>query len=157
MSDGRVGFQVPEEATAGTALVKVTYKGELAAQTALEITRSQPVVFTENGTGKGFALAFNEESGLPGPFNLETIAATGLDARTRVVVYGSGFRNASKLTAQLGGQTVEVAGIGPAEDFPGLDKLVIVLPGDTGLAGARDFSIIADGKESNRTQLIIAP
>lgn len=157
VNDGRVGFQIPEEAVAGTALVKVTYKGEVAAQTALEITRSQPVVFTEDGTGKGFALAFNEESGLPGPFSPETIATDGLDARTRVVVYGSGFRNASRLTAQLGGQTVEVAGISPAEDFPGIDKLVIVLPDATALAGAVDFYIIADGKESNRTQLIIVP
>lgn len=157
VKDGRVGFQIPEEAVAGTALIKVTHEGEVAAQTALEITRSQPVVFTENGTGKGFALAFNEETLLPGPFNLETTASAGLDNRTRVVVYGSGFRNASELTALVGNQRVEIAGVAPSEVFPGLDKLVIVLPGDAGLAGARDFTIIADGKESNRTQLIISP
>jgi uncharacterized protein (TIGR03437 family) len=157
VKDGRVGFQIPEEAPAGTALVAVLNKDKVAAQAAVEITRSQPVVFTENGTGSGFALAFNEDSGLPGPFNLDTIEPAGLDRRTRVIIYGSGFRNASELTAFLGGQTVEIAAISSAEEFPGLDKLVIILPGDRGLNGLKDFTIIADGKESNRTQLIIAP
>ena len=154
---GQVGFQVPEEATAGTALVKVTYKNQLAAQSALEITRSQPVIFTEDGTGRGFALAFNEESGLPAPFSLETLDSASSDPRTRVAVYGSGLRNASALTALLDGRTVEVVSVSAAEELPGLDKLVIILPSDGRLVGARDFTIIADGKESNRTQLVIAP
>jgi uncharacterized protein (TIGR03437 family) len=157
VKENRVGFQIPEEAAPGTALVKVTYKDEVKAQAALEITRSQPVVFTENGTGQGFALAFNEESGLPGPFNLETFGAMSPDARTRVVVYGSGFRNASALSALLGEQTVEVAGVSEAEELPGMDKMVIVLPEDPKLAGAKELTVIADGKESNRTQLIIVP
>lgn len=157
VKDGRIGFQVPEEAPAGTALVAVLRKGEVVAETAVEITRSQPVVFTENGKGSGFALAFNEESGLPGPFKSETMAPSGVDGRTRVVVYGSGFRYASELTALLDHQTLEIAAISPAEDLPGMDKLVLLLPHDTGLSGPRDFTIIADGKESNRTQLIIAP
>ena len=154
---GHVGFQIPEEAAAGTALVAVNYKGEVAAKTALEITRSQPTLFTEDGTGRGFALAFNEETLLPGPFSLDATHSDRLDPRTRVVVYGSGFRSASELTAQLGGQNVTVEAVTAAEDFPGLDKVVIVLPDGRGVAGAMDFTIIADGKESNRTQLIITP
>jgi uncharacterized protein (TIGR03437 family) len=154
---GQIGFQIPEEATAGTALVKVTYKNELAAQSALEITRSQPVIFTEDGTGRGFALAFNEESGLPGPFNLETLGSASDDTRTHVIIYGSGLRNASALTALLGGQGVEIASVSAAEELPGLDKVVIILPADSRVVGAQDFTIIADGKESNRTQLFIEP
>jgi uncharacterized protein (TIGR03437 family) len=157
VKDGSVGFQIPEESPAGTALVTVLNKGEVMARTALEITRSRPLVFTENGTGRGFALAFDEETLLPGPFNSGTPDSRGNDGRTRIIVYGSGFRYASELTAMLGGRTVEVAGISPAENLPGLDKLVIVLPNYSELAGSREFTIIADGKESNRTQLIIAP
>lgn len=155
--DGSVGFQIPEEATAGTALVALLKKGEVAAQTSLEITRSKPLVFTENGTGQGIALAFNEETLLPGPFSAGAAMLPTTGGRTRVVVYGQGFRQASELTAFLGGRTVEVASVAPAENFPGLDKLVIILFGDAVQAGPRDFTIIADGKESNRTQLIIAP
>jgi uncharacterized protein (TIGR03437 family) len=155
--DGSVGFQIPEEAPAGTALVAVLNKGNVAVQTALEITRSQPLVFTENGTGQGIALAFNEETLLPGPFNTGASSQSDADTRTRVVVYGSGFRQASELTALLGGRTVEVASVSPAENLPGLDKLVIIILDDAGLRGPKDFTIIADGKESNRTQLIIAP
>lgn len=157
IKDGRVGFQIPEEAPAGTALVAVLNKGEVAAQTALEITRSQPLVFTENGTGQGFALAFNEKTLLPASFKMASPDSTGTDGRTRIVIYGSGFRNASELTALLGGRTVEVASVSPAEHLPGLDKLVIVLLEDAELTRLSDFTIIADGKESNRTQLIITP
>ncbi|MBD0372344.1 MAG: matrixin family metalloprotease [Pyrinomonadaceae bacterium] len=158
VKDKRLGFQIPEEAPAGTALVSLLNKGEVSAKTAVEITRSEPLVMTENGTGKGFALAFNEESLLPAASSLSAQAeVAGADGRTRIVVYGSGFRNASQLTALLGGQTVEVVSRAPAEDFPGLDKLVILLPGGPDVKGLRDFTIIADGKESNRTQLIIAP
>lgn len=154
----RVGFQIPEDAPAGTALVAVSRKGEVKAQTALEITRTQPVVFTTSGTGQGIALAFNEENLLPGPFNSEANDSTRLDPRTRVIIYGAGFRNASELTAQLDGQNIEVEAVTAAEDFPGLDKVVIILPGgESLLAGAKDFKLIADGKESNRTQLIISP
>lgn len=154
--DGRVGFQVPEEAPAGTALVSVLDKGEIKARTALEITRSQPLIFTENGTGKGLALAFNEETSMPASFRMP-VQDSGGDGRTRIVIYGAGFRNASQLTALLGGRTVEVAGVAPAENFPGLDKLVIVVLDNTGAALPEDLTIIADGKESNRVQLILAP
>jgi uncharacterized protein (TIGR03437 family) len=157
VKDGRVGFQVPEEAPAGTALVSVLDKGEVRAQTALEITRSQPLIFTENGTGKGLALAFNEETSMPASFRMPSQDSSGGDGRTRIVIYGSGFRNASQLTALLGGRTVEVAGVSPAENLPGLDKLVIVLLDNTGAALPEDLTIIADGKESNRAQLIIGP
>jgi uncharacterized protein (TIGR03437 family) len=157
VNENRIGFQVPEEASAGTALVAATYRGEVKAETALEITRSQPMLFTADGSGRGLALAFNEELPLPGPFSLETPDAAQPDPRTRIVIYGSGFRHASALTAQLGGQIIEVERVAPAEDFPGLDKVVIALPGDRILAGAHDFTITADGKESNRTQLIITP
>ena len=153
----RVGFQIPEEAPAGTALVAVLYKGEVTAQTSLEITRTQPVLFTTSGTGQGFALAVNEETLLPGPFNSATNDSTRLDPRTRVRIYGAGFRSASELTAQLDGQNVEIETVAAAEDFPGLDKVVIILPSELNLSGARDFRLVADGKESNRTQLIITP
>lgn len=157
MKGERVGFQIPEEAAAGTALVSLIYKGEVAARTALEITRTQPVLFTTNGTGQGFALAFNESSLLPGPFSLEETDSTRLDPRTRVRIYGAGFRYASELTAELDGQKVEVEAVTAAQDFPGLDQIVIVLPGERELSGAKDFRLVADGKESNSTQLIIAP
>lgn len=153
----RVGFQIPEEAAAGTALVSLFYKGEMRARTALEITRTQPLIFTTNGTGHGFALAFNEESLLPGPFNLEETDSTRLDPRTRVRIYGAGFRSASDLTAELDGQKVEVEAVQAAQDFPGLDQIVIVLPGERAISGAQNFRLVADGKESNPTQLIIAP
>lgn len=154
----RVGFQIPEDAPAGTALVALLHKGEVKAQTALEITRTQPVLFTTSGTGQGFALAFNEENLLPGPFDSVSSDSTRLDPRTRVVIYGAGFRNASELTAQLDGQNIEVEAVTAAEDFPGLDKVVIILPGGREfLTGAKDFKLIADGKESNRTQLIVSP
>ena len=157
VNEQRVGFQIPEEAPAGTALVAVNYKGEVVGQTALEITRSQPVVFTTNGTGRGFALAFSEGQGLVEPSSSEEGNSPDPDPRTRMIVYGSGFRHASQLTARLAGQDIEVERVAAAEDFPGLDKVVIILPAGGNLSGASDFTIVADGKESNPTQLLIAP
>jgi uncharacterized protein (TIGR03437 family) len=155
VNNTRVGFQIPEEAPAGTALVTVLHKGEVAAETALEITRTQPVLFTTNGTGSGFALALSEETGFPVSFNLDSASAAGQASRVRL--YGSGFRAARQLTAELAGQRVEIEGVEAAEDYPGLDKLVIVLPRDATLSGPLDFRLVADGKESNLTQIIIAP
>ncbi len=153
----RVGFQIPEEATAGTALVEVMNGGEVAARTSVEITRAQPALFTQNGSGEGLALAFNEETMLPGPFSFEIGDATRLDPRTRIIIFGTGLRNASQLTAELGGLACDVEGVSPVEDFPGLDRVVIVLPTEAALAGTRDFRLIADGKESNKTELAITP
>jgi predicted Zn-dependent protease len=65
-SPTRVGFQIPDEAALGTALVEVMRDDRVAARSAVEITRARPVLFTQDGTGSGGpALALNAATLLP--------------------------------------------------------------------------------------------
>ncbi|HEX8652135.1 MAG TPA: matrixin family metalloprotease [Pyrinomonadaceae bacterium] len=157
VSPTRVSFQIPDEATLGTALVEVVRDGaEVRASTALEIVRARPALLTQDGTGA--ALALNAETLLPA----SVVALTAQDqtgsrsARHRIVIFCTGLRYAENSSARFGGQGVMIESISVVPDFPGLDRVILVLPVDTSLMGRRDFVLTADGHQTEPAHLIVA-
>jgi uncharacterized protein (TIGR03437 family) len=157
VSRTRVGFQIPDEATAGTALVEVVQGRRVAARTAIAITRTQPALFTESGEERGTERVVDEATRLSASFTVQLLSSTSDDARQRVLLFGTGFRNASDRYAQLDGQTVTIESISAAEEFPGLDKIILLLPANVALGGRKEFVLTVDGKRSNLAQLTISP
>ena len=156
VSSTRVDFQIPDEAALGTALVEVVRDGQVAALTAVEIVRAQPSLFTQDGTGRGSALALNAATLMPASFNSQAPEEQlSLLMQTRVIIFCTGLRYATNSSATLGGLDVTIESISAVPDFPGLDKVILVIPNDAHIAGEKDFVLTADGYQTERAQLIV--
>jgi uncharacterized protein (TIGR03437 family) len=155
VSHTRVSFQIPDEATLGTALVEVLREDEVRARAAVEIVRAQPALFTQDGTGAGPALALNAATLLPASFTAPAQGKASAFVRNRIVIFCTGLRYAAHSSARLGGRDVLIESISAAPDFPGLDRVILVLPNDAKLTGRRDFVLTADGRQTEPAHLIV--
>jgi uncharacterized protein (TIGR03437 family) len=155
VSPTRISFQIPDEATLGTALVEVVRDGaEVRASAALEIVRARPALFTRDGAGA--ALALNAETLLPASVALTAQGQTGSLSPRRIVIFCTGLRYAENSSARFGGRDVMIESISAVPDFPGLDRVILALPVDAGFTGGRDFVLTADGHQTEPTHLIVA-
>jgi hypothetical protein len=98
------------------------------------------------------------------PFLVETSENGGDDLHTRLAVYGTGFRNATKVRAQatgLSGSTgsavvqLAVEYAGPAPGYFGLDQLNLVLPPELDGAGAVSLAVSADSGSANGSANVV--
>jgi uncharacterized protein (TIGR03437 family) len=143
----QINCVVPTQTETGTAQVSVTLNGKEVASGSAAVSLAAPSVFTADASGSGFAAALNAVTFAPGPFGMSTPANWGDDKRTRVAIFGTGFRyagnpqrdatrsNAAASVQLVGalnngdvGVSVTVEYAGPASGYPGLDQLNVVLP-----------------------------
>lgn len=154
VSPTQINLVVPAGIDPGTVVVAVISTASGASKTDTAFLRAAaPGVFSSDGTGTGPGAILNAVTYAPAPFFVQT-AANGADTRTRLAVYGTGFRNANRVVAvaqdPLGNRynlTVEFAG--PAPGFFGLDQANLLLPPDLDGAGAVTLSLGADGNPAN--------
>jgi uncharacterized protein (TIGR03437 family) len=152
-SPGQINLVVPGGLTEGTAtvLIRSNAPGYPKSGTAL-VVASAPAVFTSDASGAGPGAILNAVTFRPAPFLVQT-PENGADPRTRIAVYGTGFRNADSVTAQAQDAagtyslTVEYAGMAPG--FFGLDQINLVLPPDLDRAGTVSLSLAADINAAN--------
>jgi len=153
VSPGQINLVVPSGMSVGTAdvLIRSTTSGSTKSGTAL-VVASAPAVFTSDASGAGPGAILNAVTFRPAPFLVQT-PENGADPRTRIAVYGTGFRNADSVTAQAQDAagtyslTVEYAGMAPG--FFGLDQINLVLPPDLDRAGTVSLSLAADINAAN--------
>ena len=70
-----------------------------------------------------------------------------------LVLYGSGIRNASKVSVLLEGNASNVAFFGPQTQFVGLDQVNVQIP--SALAGKGDVHIALTADEQDANELLI--
>jgi uncharacterized protein (TIGR03437 family) len=154
VSPGQINLVIPSGLDAGTAtvLIRSTLSGATKSGTAL-LAASAPGVFTSDASGSGAGAILNAVTYQPAPFLVLT-PSTGADSRTRLAVYGTGFRHAAAVKAlaqdTTGNRytlTVEYAGAAPG--FFGLDQVNLLLPADVDGAGAVSLSLMADTIAAN--------
>jgi uncharacterized protein (TIGR03437 family) len=168
VGDGQVNIYVPAGVQAGTRTLHVLQDGAGIASGEVTIARVAPGMFTVDGAVDGvpaaYAAIYSAGGGVRDVpvFDCSSgrcVAAplsTGGESETLVVsLFGTGWRNAGRVTALLAGAAGEVLFAGAHPVTPGLDQLNVVIPKSLARRGEVDLILAADGNTSNRVKMLI--
>jgi uncharacterized protein (TIGR03437 family) len=161
VSPGQVNCLAPAETEVDTATVVVysTATG-FVSRGSVTVRKSAPGLFALDSSGAGPGAVLNGVTNILGPFGISTPEIPGLDKRTRLAVYGTGFRLASSARAEVqeaSGKTstwaVEYAGA--ASIYFGLDQLNVTVPPEADGAGILYLRLVTETGASNAIQITI--
>ncbi len=160
VSPDQVNFIVPAATANGTAIVKVTTYQNKNYSIPVDIQAAAPGVFTANSTGMGVpaATAVRIAGGQQTNENIFTCAttctATPIDLGPAtddviLLLYGTGIRNASAVTATIGGVKADVLGFVAQGQYAALDQVNVRIP--RSLIGKGDANVVltVDGYKTN--------
>jgi len=154
VSPSQINFLVPADIGSGTTTLTVSHSDTPATRTgSVTIAATSPGLFSSDASGSGPGAIRNAVTFAGPPFLVDTPESPS-DPRTRLAIYGTGFRNAKDLTVRAGDTrgnrfdlTVEYAGQAPG--FAGLDQINVVLPAGLDGGGAAALIATADTVDSN--------
>jgi uncharacterized protein (TIGR03437 family) len=171
VSLGQANFLIPSGLAAGTASVKVTRSGTTVLTGSVTIASVSPALYSANGNGSGVASAAAQRvsaSGVVTPLGVYSCQSgvpisclsspLSLGSSTDTVylsLYGTGFRGAGTVQANVAGQPVPLQYTGAQGQYQGLDQLNVTLPGSLAGMGEVSVYLVADGKVSNMTTINI--
>jgi uncharacterized protein (TIGR03437 family) len=164
-SPGQINYLIPAGAAPGLAVVEFLRDGQRTTEGQLLIDPLAPGLFSANASGEGVAAAvlltlrpngnqewkvIYDESAPAGeraaiPLNIGTS-----EDRSYLLLFGTGMRHGTELTASIGG--VEVAAAGPAasSEFDGLDQVNLgPLPQRLWGSGEVGIELVLDGLKLN--------
>lgn len=158
-SAGQINFLLPPGTATGPATVRVTRTGDPAPQSAnVTATVSAPGIFTVSGTSSVAAAVYLRVTAanlrITGyVFDAATLNAIDIPRaagdQIYLLLYGTGFRHASQVTAAANGQGVPVLGAVAQSQYAGLDQ-VNIGPLPSGLpGGVLTIRLTADGSTAN--------
>ena len=108
---GQVAVQVPDSVSTGTAQITVAYEGRTSASFPVQVTQYAPGVFTLNSTGKGQAVALNQDGSI-------NTASAPAQVGNVISLYATGVgQGDGPVTVTIGGQsailtsTKKIAGV----------------------------------------------
>jgi uncharacterized protein (TIGR03437 family) len=170
VSPGQINFQVPPGGANGDAAITVMRDGAPVASGTARIASVAPGLFSANASGQGVAAAVVFRRRADGSESFEPVAQfdpaqnrfvpipIDLGPETDLVFlisYGSGFRFGATATATVGGLSAEVAFIGAAPGFIGLDQANVRLSRSLIGLGEVDVVLTVDGKTANTVRIAI--
>jgi uncharacterized protein (TIGR03437 family) len=165
VSPSQANFLIPPGAASGVARVEFFRDGSKVGEGQLLIDPLAPGLFSANGNGKGVAAAIAQtvkpDGDRPWVFAFDAAQpegsreAIGIDLGAEgdevyLLLFGTGLRGASVVTATVGGEVVGVFGPEPSSEFEGVDQ-VNLGPLPRSLAGAGEVEVVlwADGIPAN--------
>jgi uncharacterized protein (TIGR03437 family) len=154
VSPSQINFVVPAGTTTGAASVTVRFTDTNATRVGtVQVAATAPALFSSDASGGGPGAILNAVTFQSAPF-LTVTPENGADARTRLAVYGTGFRNAKSATARARdplGRTYDlvVEFVGAAPGFAGLDQLNIIVPAAVDGASSVSLTITTEDDTSN--------
>jgi len=168
VSPSQINFLMPAVAP-GPVTVTVTAGSSLVARGTVQVRPSAPGVFSADGNGSGVAAAETAVNvDLVGPVTVSAIFQCsapgvcqpipinlGLDTPTVLILFGTGIRGATSISATIGGMPATVMYAGPQADFPGLDQVNLPLSLNLRGAGVVNVVLTVDGQMSNPVQVAI--
>ncbi len=161
--EGQVNFLVPHETEPGTATVVLRSKVSGRTYTGtVQVLLAAPALFSLDASGQGPGAILNAVTYKGEPFRVETPENRGEDKRTRLAIYGTGFRYARNLTvaarAESGGAyELPVEYSGPAPGYFGLDQLNLVLPAEADGIGTVTLILRTPTYNSNAVTFEVDP
>jgi uncharacterized protein (TIGR03437 family) len=167
-STGQINFVVPAGSAMGSALLTVSLPNATKLSAPLTISATAPGLFTANMDGKGvFAgqVVYVHADGsqiidssatlntatntfVPRPIHL---GAAG--EQVYLILYGTGIRHATSVTASVNGVNVPVV-YAAQPQYMGLDQINLQLPPTLG-AGPVSITITADGRTANTVTAMV--
>jgi uncharacterized protein (TIGR03437 family) len=163
-SASQINFVIPAGTAAGFATVTITTPGGGTIQTVILVGTTAPGIFTANMTGKGVYAGQVVDGN---PDGTQTILSPAVwDAVTNqydaapislgpageqvyLVLYGTGLRQATTVTASVNGVSLPVAYYGAQSQFPGLDQVNLEVPRSLAGAGLVNLVVTVDGAAAN--------
>ncbi|MBM3752608.1 MAG: hypothetical protein FJW38_01355 [Acidobacteria bacterium] len=168
VGDGQVNVYIPAGVQAGTRTLHVLQDGASIASGEVTVARVAPGMFTVDGVVDGvpaaYAALYSADGGVRNIPVLDCgsgrcVAAPmspGGDGETLVVsIFGTGWRNAARVTALIANTTAEVLFAGAHPVTPGLDQINVVIPKSLARRGEVEVVLAADGNTSNRAKIVI--
>ena len=133
------------------------------------IQKVAPGLFSADGSGTGVAaatavsLVLATGMQLPVPVFICGVASQcvadpidlGIDTPVYLSLFGTGIRGGSKVSVNIGGQTVQPLYAGAQMQYPGLDQINVPLPLSLRGAGLVNVTVAVDGVASNAVQIAI--
>jgi uncharacterized protein (TIGR03437 family) len=173
VAPGQVNYLVPAATAAGAATVTITSGAGAISTGATQIASLAPGLFSANASGQGVVAGVVLRVKADGAQIYEPIAEFN-QAQNRfvakpidlgpatdlvyLILYGTGFRNRSALTAvvcRIGGVDANVLFAGAAPGFVGLDQGNVLLPRSLAGRGEVDVVLTADGKAANTVRIAV--
>jgi len=163
VSPGQVNFLVPSSLSPGLVTVILRSAGmDKVFSGQVQLLAAAPALFSQDSSGAGPGAILNAVTFEAGPFQVETPEQAGDDKRTRLALFGTGFRFASELRAIV---TLEdsrqvflpLEYFGPAPGFFGLDQANLVLPAELDCAGTVQVAVATSEFRSNDVSFEVAP
>jgi endoglucanase len=168
VSPGQVNYLVPANVLPGKLDVAVRNSGNVVSRGTLELDNVAPALFSANSDGRGIAAAQVVRVKPDGSQIYEQVAqfdavqgryvAAPIDFgastdRLFLLLYGTGFRNASVFSLQVGMANLALSYAGKQPQFSGLDQTNAELPRSLAAAGEVVVNFQADGKPANQVTL----
>jgi len=170
VSPTQISFQNPSGTSTGAATVTVVSSGSTVAQGTMTVEQVTPGLFAANASGQGVAAAAAVRVKSDGSQTVETVlqlnSATNQyeavplrigDSTDQLILllFGTGFRNRSSVTATIGGTSAEVNYAGAQGSLVGLDQANIRVPVSLAGRGSVNVVLTVDGKASNTVTISV--
>lgn len=173
VTPNQVNYQAPPGAASGAATITITSGNGVVSAGTINITPVAPSLFAANSDGQGVGATvairvkpdgsqvFESTSRFDPALNRFVHAPIDLGPPNDLVVlviFGTGFRNRSSLSAvsvNIGGVNAPVDYAGPQPGFAGLDQLNVRLPRSLAGRGEVDIVVTVDGKTANIIKVFI--
>jgi len=155
VSPSQVNFVVPANLGSGVTTVTVSNNGATAGSGNALIYGVAPTLISADAYGSGFAAAL-AVSGSSFSYIAQCGSAgctpNAIDPSSGSVylsLFGTGIRNSSAVTVQIGNENAAVSYQGPQNTYPGLDQVNVLIPSDLKGRGRLDVVVTANGQASN--------
>jgi uncharacterized protein (TIGR03437 family) len=172
VSPMQVNYLVPAGLAEGLATVTITNAAGTISRGLLNLTRVAPAIFTADASGKGFAAADVQRVRRDGSSSYERVARFDVntsrivgnpielrdDEQAYLVLYGTGFKQRSSLTAvraNIDGLPVEVLYAGAQGQYAGLDQINLRIPLALRGRGELTVELEIDGRLTNPVNLLV--
>jgi uncharacterized repeat protein (TIGR01451 family) len=149
ISPTQVNFIVPPQTELGTAEVVVTNAEGFQSRGTVAVLRAAPGIFTKSGDGQGEGVVLNANLQGSGTFDPS-------DGQLRLIIFTTGVRHATQVTATAGGRALTVESFMASPDMPGMDEVHVLVPADLRGAGTVNLVVRADNRDSNPVTITFA-
>ena len=161
VSPAQINLLVPAELPSGNTAVDVTTASGLVLRGTSKSNVTNSAIFSLDASGTGPGAVLNAVTAQGAPFTLVTSEIPGPDKRTRIAIFGTGFRHSREVGVSATADGLEQVSLtveffGPAPGFFGLDQVNAVLPPELDGAGLVTLRLIADDAPSNAVSVEIA-
>ncbi len=159
VSPGQINMVVPQIIANGDNIdFTINNNGVISTGKITKVVDAAPGVFTVTSTGEGATVAQCAAVAPDGLSTLITLPPCAIGAESQLnslIIYGTGWRNATGLQVKIGDQTLTPSFSGPQPDFLGLDQMNVTLTKDLADKADLDVSVVIPATtpvESNKSK-----